>query len=196
MTTVLCSPLPFPKLLHCNNQLHCNGYFSFVFLSHLNHIVMEDRQSSQVSQNPFAALFPSVEKAEEYSTTHTQSITVSLKDARNSDSKTGSGLDEVEKLNDEKDRMWMVNDLLQRVFLITVDEGNNLYICCQHQTPLQPLILGPFWIHSPTPPPPPCLPSSPAFPSLSANLPPFFHLSLVSFCFSSLPFSFSSSLPS
>lgn len=87
-------------------------------------MVMEDRQSSQVSQNPFAALFPSVEKAEEYSTTHTQSITVSLKDATNSDSKTGSGLSEVEKLNDEKDRMCMVNDMLQRVFLITVDEGN------------------------------------------------------------------------
>ena len=98
--------------------------FSIVFLSHQNHMVMEDRQSSQVSQNPFAALFPSVEKAEEYSTTHTQSITVSLKDARNSDSKTGSELSEVEKLNDEKDRMWMVNDMLQRVFLITVDEGN------------------------------------------------------------------------
>jgi len=87
---------------------------------------MEDRHSSQVSQNPFAALFPSVEKAEEYSTTHTQSITVSLKDARNSDSKTTPGHAEVEKLNDEKDMMWMVNDMLQRVFLITVDEGNNL----------------------------------------------------------------------
>ena len=156
---------------------------------------MEDRQASQVSQNPFAALFPSVEKAEEYSTTHTQSITVSLKDARNSDSKTGSGLDEVEKLNDEKDRMWMVNDLLQRVFLITVDEGNNLYICCQHQTPLQPLILGPFWIHSPTSPPPmsalfSCLPlplSQPAaiLPFVSCFilffLPPFFLLFFPSF---------------
>ncbi|XP_020626137.1 ubiquitin conjugation factor E4 A-like [Orbicella faveolata] len=86
---------------------------------------MEDRHSSQVSQNPFVALFPSVEKAEEYSTTHTQSITVSLKDAGNSDSKTGSGHAEVETLNDEKDRMWMVNDMLQRVFLITVDEDSD-----------------------------------------------------------------------
>lgn len=98
---------------------------------------MEDRHSSQVTQNPFAALFPSVEKAEEYRkqhndpeikddlvTTHTQSITVSLKDVSNNDSKTGSGHAEVEKLNDEKDRIWMVNNMIQRVFLITVDEGN------------------------------------------------------------------------
>ena len=93
---------------------------------------MEDRHSSQVAQNPFAALFPSVEKAEEYRkqhneselkgdmvTTHTQSITVSLKEVRESE----SGHTEVEKINDEKERVWMVNDMLQRVFLITVDEG-------------------------------------------------------------------------
>lgn len=99
---------------------------------------MEDRHSSQVAQNPFAALFPSVEKAEEYRkqhnesdlkrdlpvTTHTQSITVSLKEARENDPKSESEHTEVEKINDEKDRVWMVNDMLQRVFLITVDEGN------------------------------------------------------------------------
>ena len=191
MTTVLSPPLPFPKLLHCNNQLHYNGYFSFVFLSHLNHIVMEDRQSSQVSQNPFAALFPSVEKAEEYSTTHTQSITVSLKDARNSDSKTGSGLDEVEKLNVEKDRIWMVNDLLQRVFLITVDEGNNIYKSAVNTRLLQPLILGPI-LDSHSHPSPLPLSALVSFSQPAAILP--FVPCLILFFL--LPFSFSSSLPS
>ena len=101
---------------------------------------MEDRPSSQVAQNPFSALFPSVEKAEEYRkqrgdaglkgdivNTQIQSITVSMKEvSRDNDSKAESGRAEVEKITDEKDRVWMVNDLLQRVFLITVDDGNLL----------------------------------------------------------------------
>ena len=100
---------------------------------------MENRNLSQIAQNPFAALFPSVEKAEEYRkhhnesylkgdmvSTHTQSITVSLKEARESSSKSDSGHAEVEKINDNKEGVWMVNDMLQRVFLITVDNGNLL----------------------------------------------------------------------
>ena len=100
---------------------------------------MEDRHSSQVAQNPFAALFPSIEKAEEYRKQHgeselkgdivtTQSITVSLKEVQGNDSKSESACVEMEIIIDEKDRLWMVNDMLQRVFLITVDEGNLLLI--------------------------------------------------------------------
>ena len=103
---------------------------------------MEDRNTSQVGQNPFAALFPSVEKAEEYRKQHedsvmqtvdqhqsdtvmqTQPITLSLKDVGNSDSTIESEHADIEALNDEKDRVWIVNDFLQRVFLITVDNGN------------------------------------------------------------------------
>ena len=104
---------------------------------------MEDRSSSQISQNPFAALFPSVEKAEEFRKQHedslttaktvdkhrpdtvmqSQPITVSLKDVQDNNATNESEHGDPEALNDEKDKVWMVNDLLQRVFLITVDNG-------------------------------------------------------------------------
>ena len=105
---------------------------------------MEDRNLSEVAQNPFAALFPSVEKAEKYRKQHgdavttlqtvdqhnadtvmqTQPLSVLLKDVQGIDSKNETEHGVVETLNNEKDRAWLVNDLLQRVFLITVDNGN------------------------------------------------------------------------
>lgn len=114
--------------------------------------IMEDRNLSEVAQNPFAALFPSVEKAEKYRKQHgdavttlqtvdqhnadtvmqTQPLSVLLKDVQGIDSKNETEHGVVETLNNEKDRAWLVNDLLQRVFLITVDNdsgrvGNRQY---------------------------------------------------------------------
>ena len=87
---------------------------------------MEDRHSLHVAQNPFAALFPSVEKAEEYRkhTTQTSAINVSVKGIIENDSKPKA---ETEVKITEGERAWIVNDMLQRVFLITVDNGNIFY---------------------------------------------------------------------
>ncbi|KAJ7373176.1 hypothetical protein OS493_014324 [Desmophyllum pertusum] len=100
---------------------------------------MEDRPHHRWLKIHFQLSFPSVEKAEEYRkqrgdsgikgdivNTQIQSITVSMKEvSRDNDSKAESGLAEVEKITDEKDRVWMVNGLLQRVFLITVDDDGD-----------------------------------------------------------------------
>ena len=109
---------------------------------------MEDRNSSQLAQNPFAALFPSAEKAEEYSKQHdgsvtslqsvqnadtvmqTQPITVSMKEIHDDSLSNESERVDMGELN-EMDRAWMLNDLLQRVFLITVDNGNNIFVLCK-----------------------------------------------------------------
>ena len=103
---------------------------------------MENRNSSEVAQNPFAALFPSVEEAEEYTRQHGEVITVHspkadtvtkvepisvlLRDVQDIGSGKETEHSVTEPLIDEKERAWMLNDLLQRVFLITVDNGNFL----------------------------------------------------------------------
>ena len=109
---------------------------------------MEDRSVAQVNQNPFAALFPSIEKAEEYRKQHedsvtavqtdqdreadrvmqTQPITVSMKGIRDDNIKSESAQVNIEGFNDEEDRAWILNDLLQRVFLITVDNGKTVIL--------------------------------------------------------------------
>lgn len=106
---------------------------------------MEDRSVAQVNQNPFAALFPSIEKAEEYRKQHedsvtavqtdqdreadrvmqTQPITVSMKGIHDDNIKSESAQVNIEGFNDEEDRAWILNDLLQRVFLITVDNDRD-----------------------------------------------------------------------
>lgn len=107
---------------------------------------MEDRNSSQLAQNPFAALFPSAEKAEEYrkqqdgsvtslqsvenadTVMQTQPITVSMKEIHDDSLSNESERVDMEEF-DEMDRAWTLNDLLQRVFLITVDNGNIFVLC-------------------------------------------------------------------
>ena len=89
-------------------------------------------EMSNLTSNPFAALFPSVEKAEEYSREQTRksqkvgeshvssqgsSVTISLK---NEDA-VPQIIEGHEKSDEETARV--VNDLLQRVFLIAVDNG-------------------------------------------------------------------------
>lgn len=93
-----------------------------------------------MAQNPFAALFPSVEEAEEYSKKHeesivqthnvdtlmqTQPIRVSIKEIHSDTTIESECSDMQTSKNDEKDRAWMMNDLLQRMFLITVDDDRD-----------------------------------------------------------------------
>ena len=102
----------------------------------------KNKNPSEVAQNPFAALFPSVEKAEEYRKQHgeviavhspkentvskIQPISVLLRDVQEIESKNEAGhTTTADIVIDEKERAWILNDLLQRVFLITVDNGNN-----------------------------------------------------------------------
>lgn len=109
----------------------------------INLVTMECGNPSKVAQNPFAALFPSVEEAEEYSKKHeesivqthnvdtlmqTQPIRVSIKEIHSDTTIESECSDMQTSKNDEKDRAWMMNDLLQRMFLITVDDGK-LFIC-------------------------------------------------------------------
>ena len=89
-------------------------------------------EMSNLASNPFAALFPSVEKAEEYSreqrrksqkvgeshvSSQGSSVTISLK---NEDA-VPQIIEGHQRGDEETARV--VNDLLQRVFLITVDDG-------------------------------------------------------------------------
>ena len=111
---------------------------------------MEDKSTKQANQNPFAALFPSAEKAEEYRKQHEVSVTsvqtdhkreedkvmeaqaikLYVKEIHDACKRNASGQAIVEAVNDEEEKAWILNDLLQRVFLITVDNGkhnNNYY---------------------------------------------------------------------
>ena len=131
------------KAFYSPETQHDKGLLYFIDIYCVILAIMEDRNLSQVAQNPFAGLFPSAEKAEEYRKQHdssvaslqsvekhnadtvmqTQPITVSMKEIRDDNLSNESEHVDVEELN-EKDRAWMLNDLLQRVFLITVDNGN------------------------------------------------------------------------
>lgn len=82
---------------------------------------MDDRHFLQVAQNPFAALFPSVEKAEEFRQ-NASALNVSAKGIIDNDSKPNS-INEVQ-INEEE-RTWIVNDTLQRVFLITINNDSD-----------------------------------------------------------------------
>lgn len=102
----------------------------------------KNKNPSEVAQNPFAALFPSVEKAEEYRKQHgeviavhspkentvskIQPISVLLRDVQEIESKNEAGhTTTADIVIDEKERAWILNDLLQRVFLITVDNDSD-----------------------------------------------------------------------
>lgn len=82
---------------------------------------MDDRHFLQVAQNPFAALFPSVEKAEEFRQ-NTSALNVSAKGIIDKDSKPNS---KNEVQINEEERTWIVNDTLQRVFLITINNDSD-----------------------------------------------------------------------
>ena len=75
-----------------------------------------------MDQNPFAALFRSVEEAEEFRkhSSKTSAPNVSAKGIIDNDSKSNTKNDT--QINEEE-KAWIVNDMFQRVFLITVNNG-------------------------------------------------------------------------
>ena len=78
-----------------------------------------------MDQNPFAALFRSVEEAEEFRkhSSKTSAPNVSAKGIIDNDSKPNTKNDA--QINEEE-KAWIVNDMFQRVFLITVNNGKIL----------------------------------------------------------------------
>lgn len=100
-------------------------------------------EGKQANQNPFAALFPSLEKAEDYRKQHefsttlvqtdhkheedklieTQAVKLSVKKIHYDGKRNASAQASVDVVMDEEEKAWILNDFLQRVFLITVDNG-------------------------------------------------------------------------
>ena len=109
-------------------------------------------EGKQTNQNPFAALFPSLEKAEDYRKQHefsatlvqtdhkhegdtvmeAETVKLSMKKIHGDSKRNASAQAIVDTVSDEEEKAWILNDFLQRVFLITVDNGthnnNLLYI--------------------------------------------------------------------
>ena len=111
----------------CCSSFHINHYSFFV--GTLSKQVMstkskEDnsdasRNSNDLSKNPFAALFPSLQHAEEY----VKSVKTGIYLEKTG--KNTSGEFSQQTSNEWQDRAQIINDFLQRAFLFTVISGNN-----------------------------------------------------------------------